>query len=42
MVDVKKIHQAVFNANKTVKDITVIGAGFISIKVAENLRERIT
>lgn len=40
MVDVKKIHQAVFNASKTVKDVTVIGAGFIGIEVAENLRER--
>ncbi|WP_150467001.1 FAD-dependent oxidoreductase [Francisella sp. SYW-9] len=40
VVDVKKIHQAVFNANKTVKDVTVIGAGFIGIEVAENLRER--
>lgn len=29
-----------FNTNKTVKNVTVIGAGFIGIEVAENLRER--
>ncbi|MED7788926.1 FAD-dependent oxidoreductase [Francisella sp. 19X1-34] len=40
VVDVKKIHQAVFNTNKTVKNVTVIGAGFIGIEVAENLKER--
>ena len=40
VVDVKKIHKAVFNSEKPVKDVTVIGAGFIGIEVAENLKER--
>ncbi|AJI73700.1 hypothetical protein FTDG_00959 [Francisella tularensis subsp. novicida GA99-3548] len=40
VVDVKKIHQAVFDKQKSVKDITVIGAGFIGVEVAENLKER--
>ncbi|MBY7735280.1 FAD-dependent oxidoreductase [Francisella philomiragia] len=40
VVDVKKIHKAVFDSEKPVKDVTVIGAGFIGIEVAENLKER--
>ncbi|AJI53906.1 FAD-dependent oxidoreductase [Francisella philomiragia] len=40
VVDVKKIHKAVFDSEKSVKDVTVIGAGFIGIEVAENLKER--
>ncbi|MFC4892493.1 FAD-dependent oxidoreductase [Pseudofrancisella aestuarii] len=40
VVDVEKIHKSVFNTEKPVKDIAVIGAGFIGIEVAENLRER--
>ncbi|BCD91221.1 hypothetical protein fh0823_13600 [Francisella halioticida] len=40
VVDVQKMHDAVFNTQKTVKDVTVIGAGFIGIEVAENLKER--
>lgn len=40
VVDVEKIHKAVFSAQKPVKNITVIGAGFIGIEVAENLKER--
>lgn len=40
VVDVEKIHKAVFNKEKTVKNVTVIGAGFIGVEVAENLKER--
>ncbi|AXA33454.1 FAD-dependent oxidoreductase [Francisella adeliensis] len=40
VVDVEKIHSAVFSKEKTVKNVTVIGAGFIGIEVAENLKER--
>ncbi|MBK2025230.1 FAD-dependent oxidoreductase [Francisella philomiragia] len=40
VVDVKKIHKAVFDSEKPVKDVTVIGAGFIGIEVAENLKKR--
>ncbi|RUS69672.1 hypothetical protein EGW08_022577, partial [Elysia chlorotica] len=40
VVDVSKIHNSVFSDTKPVKNVTVIGAGFIGIEVAENLRER--
>lgn len=40
VVDVEKIHKAVFSNEKAVKNVTVIGAGFIGIEVAENLKER--
>ena len=40
VVDVEKIHNSVFSKDKPVKDVTVIGAGFIGIEVAENLREK--
>lgn len=40
VVDVEKIHNSVFNKDKPVKNVTVIGAGFIGIEVAENLREK--
>lgn len=40
VVDVEKIHQYAFNKDKPVKEVAVIGAGFIGIEVAENLIEK--
>ena len=40
VVDVERIHNILFNPTKPVKNISVIGAGFIGIEVAENLREK--
>ena len=40
VVDVERIHESVSNSQNPVKNVTVIGAGFIGVEVAENLKEK--